>query len=89
MTQTPPFRTGDSVRHEPTGETWVVAYADPASGYISWLGWPEGEARISDCTLTKAATDDDHQEWLGRLKKSGGSRSVRALRLYGEPEVRS
>lgn len=81
----PPFRTGDSVLHGPTGETWVVAWADPATGYMSWLGWPEGEAKISDCTLDEAAIDADHQRWLCDLVKSGGSRAARAVRLYGEP----
>lgn len=84
--QIPPLRTGDSVAHGPTGETWVVAWADPATGYMAWLGWPEGEARIEDCTLTKAASDVDHQRWLRDLVASGGSRAARAVRLYGEPE---
>jgi hypothetical protein len=83
----PPFRTGDSVVHGPTGETWVIAYADPATGYMSWLGWPsDGEAKITDCTLDEAASDADHQRWLRDLVKSGGSRAARAVRLYGEPE---
>jgi hypothetical protein len=82
----PPFRTGDSVLHGPTGETWVVAYADPATGCMSWLGWPAGRALIADCTLAKRATDEDHQRWLRDLVRSGGFRADRAVRLYGQPE---
>lgn len=81
-----PFRTGDSVHHGPTGETWVVAYADPSTGFMSWLGYPEGRAAIADCTLTKRATDEDHQRWLRDLVASGGFRARRAVSLYGEPE---
>ncbi len=84
--QVPPFRTGDSVLHGPTGETWVVAYADPATGYMSWLGWPAGRALIADCTLVKRATDEAHQGWLRDLVGSGGFRAYRAVRLYGQPE---
>ncbi|MGU3668616.1 hypothetical protein ACLBX9_30915 [Methylobacterium sp. A49B] len=80
---TPPFRTGDSILHKPSGDTWV--WADPATGYLSWLGWPPGEAKISDFKLAKAATDEEHRERLRDLKQSGGSIAARALRLYGDP----
>lgn len=82
----PPFRTGDLVRHEPTGEAWVVAWADPATGHMAWMGWPDGEAKISDCVLTRPTSDEAHQKWLAELIQAGGSRAARAVRLYGQPE---
>jgi hypothetical protein len=85
----PPFRTGDTVHHGPTGEEWIVAYADPATGYMSWFGWPNGEAKICHCTLVEVASDEDHRKYLAELKNAGGSRSVRALRLYGDPSPTS
>lgn len=48
--------TGDSVRHAPTGETWIVAYV--RGDRIAWCGWPEGEALLSDCMLLEKATPE-------------------------------
>lgn len=48
--------TGDSVFHAPTGETWTVAYVQ--GDRLAWCGWPEGEARLSDCTLVQKATPE-------------------------------
>lgn len=85
--ETPPFRSGDVVLHRPSGETWVVAYADPETGYMSYCGWPDGEVPISDCTLTKAASDAEHHDWLDRIMAADGRRAVRAKRLYGLPDL--
>ncbi|MCJ2086943.1 hypothetical protein MKK88_13225 [Methylobacterium sp. E-005] len=88
MTARPPFRTGDSILHKPTGETWVCAWADPETGYLSWLGWPpDGQALIADCELVAAASDKTHREWLSELKRSGRRDVGRALRLYGDPDA--
>lgn len=84
-TEAPPFRTGDMVRHRPTGETWVVAYADPSTGYMAWCGWPAGRALITDCTLTEAADDEAHQRWLREVVNSTDFRANRARALYGDP----
>lgn len=78
-------RAGDHVLHGPTGETWVVAWADPVTDDLAWCGWPDGMARLSDCTLVKAASDEEHQRTLRGVKASGGSRAAKAIRLYGEP----
>jgi len=81
----PPFRTGDVVQHGPTGERWVISYAEPATGYLSWLGSPDGEAKIADCILVEAVSDEEHHTILRNLIKAGGFRAVRARRLYGDP----
>lgn len=88
MSKQPPFRTGDSILHKPSGETWVCAWADPETGYLSWLGWPpNGEALIADCELVRAATDEEHRRSLGDLKHSARRDAGRALRLYGGPDA--
>jgi len=62
------FRTGDTVRHEPTGEEWVVAFAEEDRG-LSPCGWPETLANIEDCTLIKRATDKERHDLLVQMSK--------------------
>ena len=54
--------TADSVLHGPTGETWLVAYVEGAR--LAWCGWPEGDANLADCTLTKKATPEQREKLL-------------------------
>ena len=56
------MRAGDVVKHGPSGETWVVAHVE--GNDLAWSGWPEGIARTSDCTLVKAATDEEYEKAL-------------------------
>ena len=58
----PTIDTGDCVFHAPTGETWLVAYVK--GDRLAWLGWPWGEAALSDCTLTEKATEEKRQEHM-------------------------
>lgn len=58
------FRAGDVVRHRPSGETWVLAYAAMERNEVSACGWPESIAKADDCVLVEAATDDKHEEML-------------------------
>ena len=87
MIEKPPFRTSDAILHKPSGETWVCAWADPAAGYLSWLGWPPGEAKISNFELAKAVDDEGHRKWLRELKHSARRDVSRAPRFYGDPEA--
>jgi hypothetical protein len=57
--------TGDTVFHEPTGETWLVACVQ--DDRVSWVGWPEGSGLLSDCTLKQKATPGKRQELLEKL----------------------
>lgn len=72
------MRTGDHVYHKPSGETWVVAWADHSSGYMSPCGWPTCQAQISDCAVTRIATDEECQEIIDRLSESGRSDAQKA-----------
>ena len=89
------MRAGDTVKHGPTGETWTVAYADHDTGHMSWQGWPEGKAKISDCTVTKACTGEEHIAVLlawstskrkDDLRRRNCERQLRELEeIAGEP----
>lgn len=66
MIEKPLFRTGDAILHKPSGETWVCTWADLATGYLSRLGWPPGEAKISGFELAKAVGDGGGLEVASR-----------------------
>lgn len=63
------FRAGDDVAHGPTGETWVLA-CDQDGDSVVCAGWPETIAKVSDCTLVRAASDAERIEMLTRVAKS-------------------
>lgn len=65
MTAAPAIRCGDTVRHGPTGETWVVAWVE--RDRLAWAGWPPGEALLADCTLVEAASDAEHLYWARQI----------------------
>lgn len=75
------MRTGDHVFHQPSEETWVVAWADHDAGYMAPCGWPECRARISDCTIVKRATDEESEELIARLSESGRRDAHKAAAL--------
>lgn len=50
------IKAGDTVKHGPTGETWVVKRVN--GDYLEWCGWPPGQARVADCTLVVRATPE-------------------------------
>lgn len=78
---TRPMRTGDHVHHAPSGETWVVAWADHKTGYMAPCGWPECQAKISDCTITKRATDDECADLIKQLRESSRRDADNAARI--------
>lgn len=70
--------TADTVLHEPTGQTWSVAFVD--GDRLFWRGWPEGSAPLSDCKLLKRATAAERHAALVEMAKSGGVRARHAQR---------
>jgi len=52
------YRTGDTIKHIPSGETWLVAYC--LHDHVIPCGWPLSAGLITDCELVEAATDDEH-----------------------------
>lgn len=59
------IRAGDTVRHLPSGETWVVACVD-FNGYwrLYWCGWPPGSVHLYEVRPERAGTDAEHREML-------------------------
>jgi hypothetical protein len=75
--------TGDSVFHRPSRETWLVACVRGQS--LSWCGWPEGRARLSDCLLVNKATPAERRELLEDLaaRNSSDHRCLYAREILG------
>ena len=76
-----PMRTGDVVYHVPSREEWVVAWADHNHGYMAPCGWPECQAKITDCVVIKRASDEEAEKLVSDIEKSGrrDARRARAL----------
>lgn len=90
VTDVPKFRTGDHVRHKPSGEVWSVAYADHEKGVFSAAGWPDELAQLSDVELVKAATDEEHLLEVAAWKKIPGERrAMQIARLYPDSWARA
>lgn len=62
--------TGDTVLHKPTGEKWLVACVQ--DGRLSWVGWPEGTAALSDCELSARATLESREGLLREMAAIAG-----------------
>ena len=67
--------TGDSVKHAPTGETWVVAFVEGDRLY--WCGWPGGSAQLSDCTLVKKASHEYRMSLLTEMADMHDTKDAR------------
>jgi len=70
------------VLHKPTGETWVVLYADYDSGYLMPMGWPQCEARIEDCGLVEKASESQRNKYANDLRVGSHPARKKALRLF-------
>lgn len=75
------MRTGDHVLHNPSGEEWIVAWADYATGYMAPCGWPTCEARIADCTIISRASDENSDDLVEKLLTSGRTDAHRASQI--------
>ncbi len=75
------IRTGDTVLHRPSGETWVVAYVE--GDCLAWCGWPSGRALVSDCDLVEKCTDDAAAELLLQMAAGSDHRGTWARRRMG------
>ena len=76
------MRSGDHVYHKPSEETWVVAWADPETGYMAPCGWPTCQALISDCEMVKEASDAESADIIERVQSSGRSDSHKPKALH-------
>jgi hypothetical protein len=73
-------RTGDTVRHEPSGEEWLVAYVEGTD--LVPCGWPLTFAKVSDCKLVTACSDEESTALLNRMAdmRDGGDVRCRYAR---------
>lgn len=60
-------KPGDVVLHRPSGETWVVAVADPERNELIACGWPCSFERLSDCDITEESSPEEARELAHRL----------------------
>ena len=74
------IRTGDTVLHKPSGEKWLVAYVQ--GEYLAWCGWPEGEAKLADCELVRACTDEQHWKSVREIAASASGARARWAQWY-------
>lgn len=86
--EVPTPRTGDSVYHLPSKERWRVAWANPRMDQIGPEGWPETIAKLSDCSLLRRASDEEHaravREWVEKTTPiPADHRRQRVIRLHG------
>jgi hypothetical protein len=72
--------TADVVLHEPSGEKWLVAYV--RGERLAWCGWPEGEAKLSDCALVEKAPPEAREKLLHELASISGSDSRKVMAQY-------
>lgn len=72
------MRTGDIIKHLPSGETWVVAWAD--ENHLVACGWPESSAKTNQCRLIKSCSDSEHWKLVEEVagSDSGSNYSFRA-----------
>ena len=77
-------RTGDHVRHHPSGQTWVVAFVE--GDHVWPAGWPEGAERMSECTVVHRCTDEEHDYHVDLWRQSTPShRRTKVLEHYTGP----
>lgn len=63
------IKPGDAVLHKPSGETWLVAAPSPDGMRLICCGWPESMAEVSECEVTRVATDAEAVELAGQVVK--------------------
>ena len=80
------IKPGDTVYHKPTGERWVVSFVQ--DGRLSWIGWPEGYADLSDCVLVKSCSFEESFNMMRHLaSRRGGDSRTRYAKWLMEREV--
>ena len=65
------LRCGDHVRHIPSGEVWVVAWADDKK--LCAAGWPEAIVDVDSCVCIKRSTEAEHLSAIFDWRKSSFS----------------
>lgn len=75
-------RCGDHVHHEPSGENWLVAWAD--DGKLAPAGWPPTVAQLADCRVIRRCSDEEHARAVDLWRRATNSNHRgKVLALYG------
>lgn len=75
-----PPRCGDTIKHIPSNENWVVAWAD--GNTVAPFGWPSSRANLIDCKLARQCSDREHVKLVKDGIASGGINAKHIKRLY-------
>ena len=59
------MKTGDTVLHRPTGETWLVAFVE--DGRLCACGWPLELVPAVDCDLIKSCDAQERVKLLAEM----------------------
>ena len=70
---------GDTVRHIPSGEEWLVAYV--RDGKLAACGWPDELVPASDCVLVQRMPLGKKLDLRRELSRSTGHRAEHARAL--------
>lgn len=70
---------GDTIRHIPSGEEWLVAYV--RDGKLAACGWPDEVVPASDCVLVQRMPLGKKLDLLRELSRSTGHRAEHARAL--------
>lgn len=81
-------RCGDHVFHRPSGEEWIVAWAEGDD--LAWAGWPYGIARVADCEIIRRCDDEEHAHWAQQFSRAiDDPRAARVKHLYAAAVARA
>jgi hypothetical protein len=62
------FATGDTVKHVPSGEEWLLIRLE--GEYVYPGGWPKSRALAADCRLVARGTAEDIAWIVAQLAKA-------------------
>lgn len=87
------IRTGDTVRHIPSGEKWLVAYVQ--GGLVCACSWPGTRVAEKDCHVIRSAGDQESEDLLKALadtnlndeRKAYAVRELERRRIEREAEA--
>lgn len=88
------MRAGDTVKHRPSGETWLVACVTDDGAFFA-CGWPETRAQQSDADVIEEASDEECLDVLRRFtamrdtssRASWARENLRAITLREAAQV--
>ena len=73
-----PFRAGDTVKHEPTGEEWSLA-CDEEDGKVLPEGWPMCSAKSKDCVIVERSSSAERLKTLQNWAESKSADDWRSI----------